>query len=1170
LKAPAADVAEPVRLDDRFDHPDRPALVNGHQALIRALLAQQARDREAGLRTAGYVSGYRGSPLGGLDLALMQQRSRLDAAGVVFEPGVNEDLAATAVWGTQQLAVVGDGHVDGVFALWYGKGPGVDRAGDPIKHGNYSGTHPHGGVLLVYGDDHPGKSSTVAHHSQQALAANSVPSLYPADVGEFVRYALLGWAMSRYSGSWVGFKVVNETAEQAMNVASPAASLVIERPDPAPLLPPEGVHYRGAYAPVREEQIVRRHRLPLVQRFARANRIDDVRCGDASARFGIVTAGKSWHDVRLALQALGIDDARARALGVAVYKVGMIWPLEPEGLLAFARGKVELLVVEEKTSFIEAQAAALLYPLAERPRLAGKTDGAGAALLPSDIAPEPLELAQVIAARLQACGLADEGLLARAASLRGTQAGLLAVVSPTDARRTPYFCSGCPHGTSTQLPEGSIAFSGIGCHGMAVLSRSDTRMPTQMGGEGLSWVGLHRFTNRPHAFQNLGDGTYFHSGSLAVRAAVASGANITFKILYNDAVAMTGGQPVDGPLSAPLIVKQVLAEGVKAVVLVSDNPTRHPAGSLPPGVQVAHRDELDGVQRRLRDTPGCTVIVYEQTCAAELRRRRKRGKAPDPPRRLFIFDEVCEGCGDCVTQSGCISVETKDTPLGTKRTINASSCNKDESCLKGFCPSFVSLEGAEPRRATPAGRTAVLDLGLLAEPVVAALDEGRFGLMITGIGGSGVITVGAVLAMAAHLDGRAVSTYDMTGLAQKNGAVFSHLQVASSPAELGANRLGLGEASLVLAFDLVAALADDAWRTLHPQRTRLLGNDRVQPTAAALRDPTARPDVSLLQRRLASRVPAEHLRFVDATGLATELLGDAIATNFFLVGVALQSGWLPVSRASLERAIRLNAVQVDTNLQALALGRLWAHDPSRVTALLTKSGGTPPAEPRTLDEVIDFHEQRLAAYQDGAYARRWRTAVERVRIREAAVAGEAGPLTEAVAVQLARLMAYKDEYEVARLYAQPSFRAQLDAQFEGIRRVELNLAPPLLSRPDPVTGRARKRVFGGWLLRLMPVLAACRRLRGTALDPFGHTAERRMERALAGEYLALIDDVLAGLSRDRLPLALEIARSADAIRGYGPVKAGHVAQTRHRWAELMVRWRADAAPAEPVAVARVA
>lgn len=1156
-----ATTAEEIRLDDRFEHPGRPSLVNGHQALVQALLAQQARDRAAGLHTAGYVTGYRGSPLGGLDLTLTQQRGRLQAADIVFEPGINEDLAATAVWGTQQLAVVGDGRFDGVFALWYGKGPGVDRAGDPIKHGNYAGTHPRGGVLLVYGDDHPGKSSTAAHHSQQALAANSVPSLYPADVGEFVRFALLAWEMSRTSGCWVGFKVVNETAEQSMNVASAHAAMPIVHPEVADLMPPEGVHYRGTYAPVREEQILRRHRLPLVQRFARANRIDERRIGDSTARFGIVTTGRQWHDVRLALQALGIDEARARALGLAVYKVGLIWPLEPEGLTEFALGKAELLVVEEKTSFIEAQVATLLYPLAERPRLSGKTDGTGVSLLPSDIAPEPLDLAQVIAARLRACGLADEQLIARAAALRGSQASLLALVAPADARRMPYFCSGCPHGTSTQLPEGSIAFSGIGCHGMAALSRNDTRMPTQMGGEGMSWVGLHRFTSRPHAFQNLGDGTYFHSGSLAIRAAVASGANITFKVLYNDAVAMTGGQPVDGPLSVPRIVQQVLAEGVRAVVLVSDDPARHPAGSLPHGVPVAHRDELDRVQRELRDTPGCTVLVYEQTCAAELRRRRKRGKAPEPTRRLFIHEDVCEGCGDCVTQSSCISLETTPTPFGTKRTINTSACNKDESCLKGFCPSFVSLEGATPRRVQAISRGGAVDLTDLPEPAVAPLEDDRFGVMITGIGGSGVITVGAVLAMAAHLDGRAVGTYDMTGLAQKNGAVFSHLQVAASPQALGANRLGLGEASLVLAFDLVAALADDAWRTIDPARTRLAGNDRVQPTAAALRDPGSQPDGTLLQRRLAAKVAVDRRRFVDATGLATALLGDAIATNFFLVGAALQWGWLPVTHASLERALHLNGAQVAMNLQALALGRLWAHAPGRVAALLPDAIA-PAVTPPTLDDTIALYERRLTAYQDAAYARRWREVVERVRARESAVAGEAGPLTQAVAVQLGRLMAYKDEYEVARLYADPAFRARLDAQFEGIRRVRLHLAPPLLSRPDPANGRARKRTFGPWLLRLMPMLAAGRRLRGGPLDIFGRTEERRMERALIGEYRALVDELLPGLDPTRLPLALELATSADAIRGYGPVKAANVERTRQRWAELLGRWRSRTAAAD--------
>jgi indolepyruvate ferredoxin oxidoreductase len=1144
-----------VRLDDIYTRHRGQVLINGNQALVRALLLQRELDRRESLQTAGYVSGYRGSPLGGLDLTLWEQKKHLDAADVTFEPGVNEDLAATAVWGTQQLAVMGDAKVDGVFALWYGKGPGVDRSGDPFKHGNYAGTHPRGGVLVVYGDDHPGKSSTVAHHSQQALAAHSVPSLYPADVGEFVEYALLGWAMSRYSGCWVGFKVVNETAEQAMSSDFDLDAFRIERPDAGDLLPPEGVHYRGAYAPIREEQIMRRHKLLLVQRFARANRIDRIVLGDARARFGIVTAGKNWHDLRLALQMLGITDARARQLGVAVYKVGMIWPLEPEALAEFAAGKTELLVVEEKTSFIESQVASLLYNAPQRPRLTGKTDGAGKGLLAADLAFEPLELMLTVAARLQAAGIGDDALQARVEAARSSRRVLMAIASPAEARRMPFFCSGCPHGTSTRLPEGSKAMSGIGCHGMAVLSRTDTLMPTQMGAEGMSWVGLHRYTKRPHMFQNLGDGTYYHSGLLAIRAAVASGANITYKILYNDAVAMTGGQPIDGPISVAQMAHQVLHESVKALVLVSDDPERHRGTGLPAAVRIEHRDRLDAVQRELRDLPGCTVLLYEQTCAAEKRRRRKRGELPDPARRMFIYDEVCEGCGDCATQSTCVSLEVKDTPLGRKRVINQSSCNKDYSCAKGFCPSFVSVLGGKPRRQASAP-TRDGDFSRLPTPGVAPIGELSYGIMIPGIGGTGVITVGAVLAMAAHLEGKAVATYDMTGLSQKNGAVFCHLQIATRSSGLRANRLGLGDASLVLAFDLVAALSDEAFRAIDPATGRFVGNQRIQPTSALMANADARIDFSLLARKVAEKVAPERLRFVDATGLATGLLGDAIATNFFLVGVALQLGWLPVSVAAVQRAIELNGVQVDFNQRALAYGRLWAHDPDAVMALLPASGGDAPVL-RTLDDEVSMQAQRLTDYQDAAYAQRYLSLVNAVRAREREVTGAEGDLSRHVARSFAKLLAYKDEYEVARLYTLPAFRAQLEAQFDGVEGLRLNLAPPLFTRRDPDTGHLQKREFGPWIFTAMRLLSGMRRLRGSAFDIFGKTAERRMERALAVEYETQIRSLLPELTVQGMDLACRMAAVPDSIRGFGHVKEQSVKKARQAWAEQSSQWRSE-------------
>ncbi|HYF57964.1 MAG TPA: indolepyruvate ferredoxin oxidoreductase family protein [Burkholderiaceae bacterium] len=1151
-----------VALEDRWRIDAEPVLLSGPQALVRLLLSQRELDRRAGLKTGGFVSGYRGSPLGGLDTTLWKARPALEAAGIEFVPGVNEDLAATAVWGTQQLRIVADPTVEGVFAMWYGKGPGVDRSGDPIKHGNYTGTHPNGGVLAVFGDDHPGKSSTIAHHSEQAMAAHSVPVVYPSDVGEFVRFGLLGWAMSRYSGCWTAMKVVNETVEQTATTAFDLDALRIERPDASDLSPAEGVHFRGVFAPLQDESILVRARLPRVHRFARANGLDRVSLG-ADARFGIVTAGKAHQDTMQALRYLGIDEARARELGVAVYKVGLIWPLEPQGLREFAAGKLELMFVEEKAAFTEPQAAAILYNDAARPRIVGKHDEAGRALLPQESLLEPIDVAIAIAERLRANGLADAALEARVAATRSYRSALLAVASP-GVKRLPFFCSGCPHNTSTNVPDGSLALSGIGCHGMALWAKpGTTALGTQMGGEGLSWVGLSRFTRTPHVFQNLGDGTYFHSGLLAIRAAVASGANITYKILFNDAVAMTGGQPIDGPISPARIAHQVVHEGVARLVLVSDDPSRHEGGpALPAGTRVVHRDALDAVQRELREVPGCTVILYEQTCAAEKRRRRKRGRFADPDRRMFIHAGVCEGCGDCSTQSSCTSLQPVETPMGRKRRVDQSTCNKDFSCTKGFCPSFVSVSGVRPKRP----RAVSLDgMPSPPRPDVAPLPADGFGVMIAGIGGTGVITVGAVLAMAAHLERHAASAYDMTGLSQKNGAVYSHLRIAPQGSTIASQRLGLGEASVVLAFDMVAALGDESHRTLDGARSRFLGNERVQPTAALNFDPDDRVDTGLLARRVREKLGEDRVRWVDASGLATALCGDAMATNLFMVGTASQLGWLPVGPEAIERAVELNGVQVEMNRLAFALGRLWVHDRARVEAMLERplAAVGPRPEP-ALDELVAHRVAHLTAWQDARWARRYAAAVERVRVAErAAVPDGDDALARAAARNLAKLMSYKDEYEVARLYADPSFVESLRAEFDGTPRLTFNLAPPLFARRDPRTGRPEKREYGAWMLPVFRLLAPLRRLRGTALDPFGRTAERRMERELIGRYERDLEALLERLTPANHALAVEIASLPDAIRGYGPVKEASAARARARRDALWARWNGDARPEAP-------
>ncbi|HSV53000.1 MAG TPA: indolepyruvate ferredoxin oxidoreductase family protein [Burkholderiaceae bacterium] len=1135
----------------RYDVNEQEVLLSGSQALVRVLLAQRELDKRAGLNTGGYVSGYRGSPLGGLDMGLWKAAKQLEACGIVFQPGLNEELAASAVGGTQQLDAYGPARVEGVFGMWYGKGPGVDRAGDALKHANVAGTHPRGGVLAVFGDDHPGKSSTVAHHSEQAMAANAIPVLYPSNVQDIARFGLLGYAMSRYSGSWVAMKLVNETAEQTAVVNLAVDEFRPELPATEGLLPPEGVHFRGVYAPLRDEEIVNQHRLPLVARFARANCLDSIALG-AEGPLGIVTAGKAYEDVRQALRMLGIDDARARALGLAVYKVGLVWPLEPVGLRAFASRRQELFFVEEKAAFMEPQAAALLYNQVERPAITGKSDVECRPLLPSEKSLEPVDIAFTLAARLEALGLADAELAERVRGLRSYRSALLPVLAVSE-RRMPYFCSGCPHNTSTKLPEGSHAIAGIGCHGMAMWAKPGTHLSAQMGGEGLNWAGLHAFSNTRHVFQNLGDGTYFHSGSLAIRAAVASGANITYKILFNDAVAMTGGQPIDGQLSVVQLAHQVLAEGASRVVVLTEDPLRYAKpNSLPPGVDLFERGMLDRVQKELRDHRGCTVLIYDQTCAAEKRRRRKKGAYPDPDQRMFIHPDVCEGCGDCSAKSGCVSIEPLQTPLGRKRAINQSSCNKDYSCVQGFCPSFVTVRGARQRRA-PQFDIPAATLRRLPPAPIAVIPENNYSVLMAGIGGTGVVTVSAVLAMAAHLEYKAASTYDMTGLSQKNGAVFSHLRVAAHPQDIHSPRVGQGEASLVMGFDLVAALSDESFRTIG-RGTAFIGNRRVQETAAFVADRDARIDGDVLVRKIAQRVDDTQTGLVDAAGLAQALFGDAVAVNMLLLGVAAQRGWLPVGTAAIERAIELNGVQVDLNKRAFLTGRVWVFDP---TCLAAAAAPTPLEAARLpLDELVAQRSALLEDYQNATYADRYRRLVQRVGDAEQAALPGSNTLARAVAENFSKLMAYKDEYEVARLYSRPQFMKMLHAEFEGDLRVSFNLSPPLFAGRDPGTGLPRKREYGGWMLRMMAVLARLKGLRGTRLDLFGYMAERRAERALVAEYEETLTRIAGQLRPDNHAQAVALASLPQDVRGFGHVKQAAMATAAARRSALLAEFDA--------------
>jgi len=1136
-----------VKLTDKFTINQGRILISGTQALIKLPTLQKELDKKAGLNTAGFISGYRGSPLGNFDAQLYSSKKLLDKYNIVFQPGINEDLAATAIWGTQQLDNVADeATVDGVFSIWYGKGPGTDRCGDIFKHGNFSGTHKNGGVLLVAGDDHPGKSSTVANQSELAMIAGSIPVVYPSNVEEFFEFGLFGWALSRYTGLWCGFKSVNETIEQTATINIDIENYHFTVPEGV-ATPDRGVHYKPkAYAPMLDEVEVARFKLPMAQAFARINKIDKTPFSASTKKLGLVTAGKSYMDVLRAIELLGLSKEQAQNLGLSIYKVGMIYPLEPQGFIEFAKDHQQLFFIEEKKSVMESQGATLLYNLKNSPNIVGKQDLAGNQLLPGDVQLEPMSLALSIADRMAELDIITDKI---EATSKGLQISL--GQSPTmnmATARSPYFCSGCPHNRSTKLPEGSKAMSGIGCHAMAMWTNPNTLTATHMGGEGANWYGLSQFTKTKHMFQNLGDGTYYHSGSMAIRGAVASGVNITYKILYNDAVAMTGGQPHDGPNTVASIAKQTLAEGAKKVVIVSDKPEVHQADNeIPKNVEIKHRSLLEQVQLEFREIEGTTVIIYEQTCATEKRRRRKRGLMEDIAKRSFINDAVCEGCGDCSVKSTCISILPNETELGRKRKIDQNNCNKDYTCVEGFCPSFVTVYGGALKK--PQG--IVINSELFADlptPTLNPLSQ-AYNIMVTGIGGTGVITIGAILSMAAHMEGRAASVYDMTGLAQKGGAVFSHLKIAENIEDLNAQRIGKCESDLIIGCDLLAATGQDAIQSIDQNNTLILANSNVNPTVQFQFAPDVDFNNQLAENSLKDAAGDVHYTSIDATNLAINLLGDTIATNMLMVGYAFQSGSIPVSAAAIKKAIHLNGIRVEFNLNAFNLGRLMANNPKKIKILLTKTGNVISAFTPldNIDEIKSHRIQMITDYQDASYAQQYISLIDKVI---AADPDKNGELSKAVARGFARLMTYKDEYEVARLYTNGSFAKKLHAQFEGDITVKFNLAPPLFSKRDPVTGHLQKKEFGNWMMSAFSLLAKFKGLRGGTFDIFGYTAERKMERQLISDYETMITKLLPSLNEKNYDTAVEIAQTAQKMRGYGHVKENNVEQTKLAWQSL--------------------
>ncbi|MBK7017015.1 MAG: indolepyruvate ferredoxin oxidoreductase family protein [Sulfuritalea sp.] len=1144
-----------VSLEDKYRLERGRVFLTGMQALARLPMLQHELDRRAGLHTAGYVSGYRGSPLGGLDFALHSAAPFLKQHDISFQPGVNEDLAATAVWGTQQVHLFPQPKFDGVFSMWYGKGPGVDRSGDVFRHANHAGTSKHGGVLLIAGDDPSARSSAVAHQSEHIFSACGIPVLAPANLQEYLDYGLHGWAMSRYSGCWVALKLTSDTAESSAVVEVDAERYDFHTPADFQL-PADGVHLRWPDPQLAQEHRLQQYKVYAAIAYARANGLNRLVWDSPRPKLGIIACGKAWVDLRQALDDMGIDEAYAAEIGLRLFKVGMPWPLEADSVRRFAAGLDEILVVEEKRQIIEYQLKEMLYNWRDdvRPRVVGKYDETGEWPLPEHrwLLPPTAELTPAIVARAIAARVGrfhDSPRIAEYIAFLDAKAKAQARPRLT-LLRTPWFCPGCPHNMSTKVPEGSCALGGVGCHLMAVMMGRNTLTISHMGGEGAAWLGVAGHSGTQHVFANMGDGTYFHSGLLAIRAAVAAKVNITYKLLFNDAVAMTGGQAIDGTLTVPQLTRQLAAEDVARIIVMSDEPEKYKGiADFAPGVEIRHRERLDETQRELRETRGVSALVYDQTCAAEKRRRRKRGSYKDPAMRVFINTAVCEGCGDCAVKSNCLAVVPVETEFGRKRATDQFACNKDFSCLDGFCPSMVTVHGGSVRRGK-ALQAESAHAAPLPEPAAASLEH-PYGILIAGVGGTGVVTIGALLGMAAHLEGKGATVLDMTGLAQKGGAVMSHVRLADRQEMLHSARIATGEARLILGCDIVVTVTEDALSKAAASRTQAIVNTGHTITGEFLRDPDREFPGGAMEQAIADTVGHDATCLIDATRLATRLMGHSIATNIFLLGYAFQRGLIPLSLEAILRAIELNGAAVDDNHRAFHWGRRTAHDPAGIEALLTGDDAeAAPTFARDLTAVIARRREHLAAYQDDAYAQRYQALVERVRAAEASATPGNAALTEAVARSYHKLLAYKDEYEVARLYTAPEFAAELAATFEGDYHLEFHLTLPW-SRGATPGAEPRKQRFGPWMMTAMKALARLKFLRATALDPFGRSRERRQERALIADYERSVQHILDRLDAGNHAAAVALARLPETIRGYGPVKERSVAAAKAKRGELM-------------------
>ncbi|NKB99964.1 MAG: indolepyruvate ferredoxin oxidoreductase family protein [Pseudomonadales bacterium] len=1145
-----------MTLDDRLTVEEGWVYMTGMQALVRLPVQQRIRDIARGLDTAGFISGYRGSPLGRYDMELWNTQETLESYNIVFKAGVNEDLAATAAWGSQYVGTFPGATVDGVFSIWYGKAPGMDRSMDALRHANMAGTSPLGGSLLLVGDDHGAKSSTLTCYSDFNFVSAGIPLLAPSNAQEVLDFGLQGIAMSRHSGLLCGIKLVTDVIEGGGSIYVGPNSPEIVTPDAK-----EGLSIQTFTPFVQQEEVLYEHRIDEALIYARQNKLNAITQNTPGATLGIVAASKAYQDLSQALRALGVSDADLGSIGLKVLKVGMVWPLDDQIVREFAQGLDTILVVEEKRPLLEDQIRSILYGEPKAPSIVGKFfDGQtyatnrGDQAFPNSGEINPSTIVRVLSKTAlnvdPNCGVSLPNFPDKPAA--GT-------VSPI---RSPSFCAGCPHGRSTQVVEGSRALAGIGCHSMAMfVDPSTTNTISHMGGEGAMWIGQQPFTDEKHVFTNMGDGTYYHSGFMAIRAAVAADLPITYKLLVNGFMSMTGGQPIEGELSIDQIIGELYAEGVRKITLVSDEPEKYDTQKLPGYVDIYPRTKLELVQKDLREYDNVSVLIYEQPCATERRRLRKRGKWEDPDKRVFINPSVCEGCGDCGAVSNCMAIEPLETEFGRKRQINQSSCNKDFSCVEGFCPSLVTIEGATPKK-SEAGPN-VRSFPEVPEPILPSID-GSWSVLVAGIGGTGVVTIGQTLAVAAHADGLFSSNLDVTGLAQKYGAVLSHIKIANDPVQLNSTRIATGEADALIGADIIVSAGDEVLATLVPGQSNGVVSTHLIPTAEFARNPDWNIDERILIQRLDQALEGKLLK-LDSILLAERILGDAVYANTLLLGAAWQLGAIPVSLEALVHALDLNGVAVEMNIRAFALGRYAAHDLEGALALIQGSASHDKEATPDLDSLIERRVEFLTQYQNVELANKYRQLVDQVRRKEADLSTDL-TVTHEVARYYFKVLAHKDEWEVARLYADPTFTKTLAEKFDGDLKLTFHVGGWPFGQKVPDSKKVIKRAVGGWMMSAFKLMASLRGLRGSWLDPFRNSNDAQAARALIKQYESDIAKILDTLSPHNLEAATRLAAIPDQIRGYGHVREEHA--TRAATARSLCLAELLGAPAEDNLIAK--